>query len=315
MDEFLNHVPSNPPGHRCGFVSLAGQPNVGKSTLLNTLVGQHLSIVSAKAQTTRERVAGILSGDGFQILFIDAPGLIQPRYALQEAMALAANAAIEEADLLVLITDATRPGTLPNQETIGRIAARRVPVIAALNKADSADRQSCDRQIAELRRAGFDTIAISALKGDGCDELVGMIVPLLPESPPLYPQNDSATQSVRFFVAELVRESCMDFFGEEIPYSIICRVDEFCEDRDPIFIRVVIYVERESQKGMVIGKGGAAIKRIGETSRKKIEELVEGHVYLELRVKVMKGWPRKHARLHQLGFALPPKARGGHSRP
>ena len=302
------------PDFRCGYVALAGKPNVGKSTLLNTLVGQHLSIVSPKAQTTRERVAGILTGEEFQILFIDAPGLIQPRYALQEAMSLAAGAAIDEADALVFIVDATRPDTLPDDAALTAITARQVPIVVALNKTDLVDEATRDRLLAETRKMGHEALPISALEQQGTDELLETLVSFLPESPPLFPLDDSATQPVRFFAQEFVRETCMDLFREEIPYSIICRVDEFRENQDPIFIRVIIYVERESQKGMVIGKGGEVIRKVGEISRKKIEELVDGHVYLELRVKVMAGWSRKYGRLRQLGFQLPPQARGGHER-
>jgi len=285
---------------------------VGKSTLLNTFVGQHLSIVSPKAQTTRERVAGILTGEHFQILFIDAPGLIQPKYALQEAMTLAAAAAIDEADCLVFIVDATRPNTLPDDAASTTITARQIPIVVALNKTDLVDEATRDRLLAQIRGMGYETLPISALEQQGTDQLLETLVSLLPESPPLFPLDESATQPVRFFVQEFVRETCMDLFREEVPYSIICRVDEFRENQDPIFIRVIIYVERESQKGMVIGKGGEAIRRVGEVSRKKIEELVDGHVFLELRVKVMPGWSRKYGRLQQLGVRLPPDARGGH---
>jgi len=297
---------------RCGFVALAGKPNVGKSTLLNTLVGQHLSIVSSKAQTTRERVAGILSGEGYQILFIDAPGLIQPKYALQEAMSLAAGTAIDDADVLVFIADATRPDTRPDEELTREMGAHDLPVIVALNKIDRVDDETGQRLLAEIRDAGYEALALSALKGHGTEALLSMLVSRLPDSPPLFPLDESATQPVRFFAEELVRETCMDLFREEIPYSILCRVDEFRENQDPIFIRVMIYVERESQKGMVIGKGGEAIRRVGEISRKKIEELVDGRVYLELRVKVIPGWSRKYSRLKQLGFQLPSKSKGGH---
>jgi GTP-binding protein Era len=307
----MDLVSSNQPDFRCGFVALAGKPNVGKSTLLNRLIGQHLSIVSPKAQTTRERVAGILSAEDYQVLFIDAPGLIQPKYALQEAMSLAAGAAIDEADVLVFIADATRSDTLLDEQVVATIGAHSIPVIVALNKTDLVDDEARERLLAQIRGSGYETVAISALNGQGTDDLLEMLVSLLPESPPLFPVDESATQPVRFFVSEFVRETCMDLFREEIPYSIICRVDEFRENQDPIFIRVIIYVERESQKGMVIGKGGEAIRRVGEISRKKIEELVDGRVYLELRVKVMPGWSRKYGRLKQLGFQLPPNARGG----
>jgi GTP-binding protein Era len=291
---------------------LAGKPNVGKSTLLNALVGQHLSIVSPKAQTTRERVAGILTDDDFQILFIDAPGLIEPKYALQEAMSLAAGAAIDEADAVVLIVDSTRSDTLPDDALSAALSVRRVPIIVVLNKTDLVDEASRERLLAAARATGFEALSISALEKVGTEDLLGRLVALMPESPPLFPVDEIATQPVRFFAQELVRETCMDRFREEIPYSIICRVDEFRENQDPVFIRVIIFVERESQKGMVIGKGGEAIREVGEISRKKIEKLVDARVYLELRVKVMPSWSRKHGRLKQLGFQLPTRDKGGH---
>jgi GTP-binding protein Era len=298
-------------GYRCGYVALAGQPNVGKSTLLNALVGEHLSIVSPKAQTTRERVAGILSTDRFQILFIDAPGLIEPRYALQEAMRWAAGAAMEESDVIAFISDATRPDTLPDETLAKKMRSGSVPVLVAVNKIDLVDEAKRETLRREIERRGFPALALSALSEEGLADFLECLVPLLPESPPLFPIEDSATQPVRFFVQEFVRETCMEVFRDEIPYSVACRVDEFREDQDPIYIRVIIYVERESQKGIVIGKGGSAIKKVGELSRVKIEELVGNRVYLELRVKVMPGWSRKYGRLQQLGFRLPPNAGGG----
>ncbi len=298
-------------GYRCGYVALAGQPNVGKSTLLNALVGEHLSIVSPKAQTTRERVAGILSTDRFQILFIDAPGLIEPRYALQEAMRWAAGAAMEECDVITFISDATRPDTLPDEALANKTRSGSLPVLVALNKIDLVDEAKRETLRLEIERRGFPALALSAVTEEGLADFLERVVPLLPESPPLFPIEDTATQPVRFFAQEFVRETCMEVFRDEIPYSVACRVDEFREEQDPIYIRVIIYVERESQKGIVIGKGGSAIKRVGELSRVKIEELVGNRVYLELRVKVMPGWSRKYGQLQQLGFRLPPNAGGG----
>jgi GTP-binding protein Era len=284
---------------------------VGKSTLLNALVGEHLSIVSRKAQTTRESVSGILSSERFQVLFIDAPGLIEPRYALQEAMTWAAQAAMDEADVIAFICDGTRPDTMPDQELVGAIHARSVPLIVAINKCDLTDDTTAERLLRQGEEMGGVALMISATTGEGLDEFVDALVPLLPESPPLFPAEDMATQPVRFFVQEFVRESCMELFRDEIPYSITCRVDEFRENQDPIFVRVIVYVERESQKGIVIGRGGSALKRVGEISRRKIEALLDRPVYLELRVKVMPAWSRKRGRLKQLGFRFPPGGQAG----
>jgi GTP-binding protein Era len=298
--------------YRCGYVALAGQPNVGKSTLLNTLVGTHLSIVTPKAQTTRERIAGLVTTEAYQVLFIDAPGLIEPRYALQEAMRLAAAASLEEADVITYVVDATRPRTLPDKETVKALTSLPAPVLIAINKSDLIESAEQATLIAQAEASGFPTHAVSAVSGSGLDRLVQRLVPLLPESPPLFPTDETATQPVRFFAQEFVRETCMELLREEVPYAITCQVDEFREDGDPIYVRVIIYVERESQKGIVIGKGGSSIKQIGRLSRLKIEDLVGGKVYLELHVKVMQDWRRKRPRLEQLGFRLPPpNASGG----
>jgi GTP-binding protein Era len=301
------------PAFRCGYVALAGRPNVGKSTLLNALVGEHLSIVSSKAQTTRERVSGILTTEDYQMLLIDAPGLIEPRYALQEAMRWAAGGAIDEADIVALIVDGTKPDTLPDAESGDLAGLGSVPLIVAINKRDLLDTASEARLIEAVEARGWAAVAVSAKTGEGLGDFVKRIVPLLPESPALFPEEDSATQSLRFFAEEFVRESCLETYRDEVPYSVMCRVDEFREEQDPVFIRIVIYVEKESQKGIIIGRGGSAIKMIGESSRKKIENLIGRQVYLELRVKVLAGWRRKRARLRQLGFALPPPSKGGHN--
>jgi GTP-binding protein Era len=308
-----NSVQETRAAFRCGYVALAGRPNVGKSTLLNALVGEHLSIVSTKAQTTRERVSGILTTDDYQILFIDAPGLIEPRYQLQEAMRWAADAALEEADVVALIVDGTKPDTIPDAESGDFVRPRSVPMVAVLNKSDLLDTASEARLVKVLEARGWKAIAVSAKTGEGLDSFVEFVVPFLPESPALFPEEDTATQSLRFFAEEYVRETCMETYRDEVPYSVMCRVDEFREDQDPVFIRIVIYVEKESQKGIVIGRGGSAIKTIGEASRMKIENLIGRKVYLELRVKVLAGWRRKRARLRQLGFALPPPSKGGHN--
>ncbi|MGD2154883.1 MAG: GTPase Era [Gemmatimonadales bacterium] len=295
---------------RCGYVALAGRPNVGKSTLLNALVGEHLSIVSSKPQTTRERVAGLLTREEYQILFIDAPGLIEPRYELQRAMRWAAGAALDEADVVALVVDGTDPDTIPGNELA---SLGSVPLVVAINKVDLLDTASEARVSEALEARGWDAVAISATTGAGLDALLDRVVPLLPESPALYPEEDRAVQPLRFFVAEFVREACMETYRDEVPYGVMCRVDEFREQQDPAFIRVVIYVEKESQKGIVIGRGGSAIKEVGEASRKEIEDLMGRRVYLELRVKVLAGWRRKRSRLRQLGFALPPPSTSGHN--
>jgi GTP-binding protein Era len=296
---------------RCGYVALAGKPNVGKSTLLNALVGEHLSIVSPKAQTTRERVTGILTTDHYQILFVDGPGLLEPTYALQEAMRLAALTSISDADIVTYVVDATRPDTLPAEDSKLALGGASKPVIVAVNKSDLMNPTSLASLERAVRDRGFDGLCVSAATGEGLGVLLNRLAPLLPESPPLFPSGDTATETIRFFAEEFVRETALELFHDEIPYSIICRVDEFRESQDPVYVRVNIYVERESQKGIVIGVGGGAIKKVGEQARRKIEELIDARVYLELRVKVIPKWSRKPDQLKRLGFRLPPQTSGG----
>ena len=295
-----------PPDHRCGYVALAGRPNVGKSTLLNALIGEHLSIVSERAQTTRERVAGIWSGPVAQIIFVDAPGLLEPRYALQEAMRWCADRAISDADLVVLVCDATREDTFPGGPLLKAVGAGTRELLAVLNKCDLVEPTERNRLVDEIEARGPACVAVSALSGEGLESLRRKVIRRLPESPPLFPVEDTATRPVRFFVEEYVRETCTALFREEVPYSIACRVEEFREARDPVYVRATIFVERESQKGIVIGRGGASIRRVGEASRKKIEALLGRRVYLELRVKVLPRWSRRRDRLQHLGFEVPP---------
>jgi GTP-binding protein Era len=253
-------------------------------------------------QTTRERVSGIVSAATYQALFIDAPGFMTPRYALQEAMQAAAIQALEEADVVAFVCDATRASTLPDPARAGDLARIHAPAIVALNKSDLVQAETVADLMARLEAADWEALAISATTGAGLDDFMQWVAARLPESPPLFPVEDSAAQPLRFFAGEYVRETCLELFRNEVPYSVVCRVDEFRESNDPIFIRVLIYVERESQKGILIGKGGLTIKRVGELSRRKIEGLVGRRVYLELRVKVIPGWRRRREKLKQLGF-------------
>lgn len=237
-----------PEGYRCGYVALAGRPNVGKSTLLNAVVGAHLSIVSPLPQTTRERVTGILTTDAYQIAFLDAPGLLEPRHALQEVMRWAADRAIEDADLVAFLSDASKPNSLPKEAVMQAVADRSVSILVAINKCDLVDRETEARLVREVASRSYDCVAISAVTGTGLEEFRERVVPQLPEAPPLFPPDHSAVES---------------------------------------------------------------IKKVGEVSRRKIEELLGQRVYLDLRVKAMGGWPRKRGHLEHLGFRLPPESRSG----
>jgi len=293
---------------RAGYVTFVGRPNAGKSTLLNHLVGEHLSIVTPKAQTTLQRVTGILTLDQEQLIFLDTPGILEARDLLQRAMLGAAHEALNEADVVVLVVDTTIPPR--NRETESLMAALQeasAPVLAALNKVDSASGEAVEAWadwIAE--NLGVESYRIAAINGDGTAELLGAMRQALPVGPLLYPEDQLATDTVRFFVAEFIRETVFEQFHQEIPYSVFCQVGEFREAQEPLYIQVDVYVERKSQKGMLIGKKGEAIRSVGEAARKKIETFLERRVYLELWVKPLRSWRKNRAHLRDLGFRLPP---------
>jgi GTP-binding protein Era len=292
---------------RCGYVTIAGRPNAGKSTLLNALVGEKLSIVSPRAQTTWERVTGIRTSGDSQMIFLDTPGLLDVRDLHQKAMRGAAHEALQEADVVLFVVDASRDREeVITEPVMEALAETRAPVVVALNKMDTVDRGYLERHAEWFReRLGAVPIPVSATRGDGMDELVQAVESALPEGPFLYPPEDLALQSVRFFVAELVRETVFEQFEDEIPYAVATRVDEFREDQDPLYISVVVHVERESQKGIVVGKGGKAIRRLGTAARQKIETFLDRPVYLDLWVKPLKGWRRKRHHLQRLGYRVP----------
>jgi len=290
---------------RAGFVALVGRPNVGKSTLLNALVGQKLSIVTPRAQTTREAVTGILTTDDAQIIFVDTPGLLEPRYALQQSMLDAARRSLLDADVVLLLLDGTHPTDLPAGEALEDLRKRRDRLLAVVNKVDAPDSQpeiAADWCRSEL---GVEAHHVSALAGTGLEELMGRMVQAVPKGPFLYPADDIAVQPVRFFVAELVRETIFEQYADEVPYASVVRVEEFREEADPVYIRATIYVDRESQKGIIIGKGGVALRTLGTVAREKIETFLEQRIYLDLWVKSMPGWRRKSASLQHLGYAAP----------
>ena len=293
---------------RAGHVALIGRPNVGKSTLLNAFVGEKLSIVTPKAQTTRESVTGILTTDSAQAIFVDTPGLLEPRYALQRAMHETALEVIADADLVVLLLDATRPDELPPEGVVlDAIRRRRNAILVLLNKIDAGTSDAVEALDAWSRDTlGVDPIRISAARGDGVDELRAAIEAGLPESPFYYPEDELAVQPVRFFVTELIRETIFEMYGQEVPYSTIVRVEEYREADDPVFIRATVYVERESQKGIIVGKGGAGIRELGVRSREKIESFIGERVYLDLFVKTLPNWRAKIGTLRYLGYRLPP---------
>jgi len=291
-------------GFRAGFVALIGLPNVGKSTLLNELVGGKLSIVTSRPQTTRRRVTGILTDGGHQAIFLDTPGLMEPRYALHRAMREEAGRAADDADVLVRVVDAGFAPSLEQADAEGPDPDR--PSLACLNKVDRISGEEADELERRLRDAGWTRVVRTvATTGRGLDELRAAILASLPSSPPLYPPGDLSAEPVRFFVEELIRETCFEVLEEEVPYGTAVRVTEYREDDEPLYIAADLLVERDSQKGIVIGRGGSMIRRIGTTSREKVETFVGRRVYLDLRVKVLPRWTRKTDKLARLGYRLP----------
>jgi GTP-binding protein Era len=295
---------------RTGYVALVGRPNAGKSTLLNRFIGEHLSIVTPKAQTTWQRVTGVLTVDSDQLIFLDTPGILEAKDLLQRSMLGAALEALEEADVVLLVVDATRAPTDRDAERLlAALEGARAPLLVAINKMDAASSTSIEAWEAWIRDGLGDarSFRISARDGAGTDALLGALREELPPGPFLYPEDEIASDPVRFFVAELVRETIFEQFRQEIPYSVFCQVEEFRESQDPVYIQVVIYVERKSQKGMVIGQKGRAIRAIGEAARPKIETFLGRRVYLDLWVKPLRSWRKNRAHLGQLGFRLPPE--------
>lgn len=309
-----------PPDHRSGFAAVIGRPNVGKSTLLNRVLGQKIAITSPKPQTTRDQLLGILTREDAQILFLDTPGIHKPQHKLGEHMVQVAEETIADADVVLWLVDASMPPTDEDEAIaalLHRLAqrgtAQSVPLILGLNKLDDpalgdpdllVTRMAEYRGLLAWRAATVHTLAFSAVTGAGVDELLACVRDLLPVGPRYYPEDQVTDQQTRFIVAELIREQALRLLQQEVPHSIAVAVDEYTERSAGLtYISAVIYVERDSQKGIVLGKGGRTIKRIGQAARPEIEDLVGTKVYLELWVKVWEKWRRREAMLRRLGYA------------
>jgi GTP-binding protein Era len=290
---------------KAGLVAVVGKPNAGKSTLLNRLVGEKLSITSEKPQSTRDRVVGILTKDDVQMVILDTPGLLEPRYALQRSMRATSLQALDDADVIIYLADASEGAPRPLREAAELEHEPQAPIVLALNKIDTID----EKARGALRRDAPDALHLSALTGEGVVDLIRDVNKYLPESPFLYPEDDIGTQPLRFFVSELVRETALEQLEDEVPYSVACAIEEFREDRSPVYIRAIIYVERESQKGILVGHQGARIRELGRASRVKIERLVGKPVFLDLWVKVLPNWRRNAQSLRRLGYTLPEERR------
>jgi len=277
---------------RCGTVALAGRPNVGKSTLLNALVGEHLAIVSPKPQSTRMPVVGLLTKDDAQFIFTDSPGLLEPEYQLHEAMRAAALRTIDDAEVIAYLHPLAEYPAPPLAQVARLERPPRAAVLTVYTKADLAPFP-----------APPDVLAISAVTGAGLDTFLAALRAKIPEGPFHYDPDELATQPMRFFAAEFIREAAFEQLHEELPYSVACEIDEFREGAEPVYIRAVLYVERDSQKGIVIGEGGRTIKTLGTAARAKIETLLGQRVFLELHVKVLPKWRRHEPSLKRLGYA------------
>jgi GTP-binding protein Era len=292
-----------PIGHRAGFVNIIGSPNVGKSTLMNQLVGERISIINRKAQTTRHRIMGLVNEPEWQIVYSDTPGVLDPSYKMQEGMMKFVKTALQDADLILLVTDIYEDD-LAHPETFTKIAAMDIPVFVLINKIDLTDQEKAMERITfwqeRLPRA---TVApISALHGFNVDSLLERIVEKLPVSPPYFPKDELTNKPMRFFISEIIREKILTHFKQEIPYSCEVVVESYEVEPTIVKIRAEIRVARDSQKQIVIGSGGSMIKRVGTDARKDIEQFIGQKVFLDLYVRVDKDWRDDEVKLRRLGY-------------
>ena len=290
--------------HKAGFVNIVGNPNVGKSTLSNILVGERLSIITSKAQTTRHRIMGIVNTDEYQIVFSDTPGVLKPKFKLQESMLEYSTGALVDADVLLYVTDVVETPT-KNKEFLEKVAREKVPIILVINKIDLLSGQVELVKIVEEWRALLPQAEIyptSAKENFNVDQIMKRIVELLPENPPYFGKDALTDRSSRFFVTEIVREKILFTYDKEVPYATQVIVEKFDEGDDEIHIMAVIYVERDTQKGIIIGRQGKKLKHVGIESRKELEKFFEKHVYLQLFVKVEKDWRNQEKKLKAFGY-------------
>ncbi|MBW8244507.1 GTPase Era [Muricauda oceani] len=289
--------------HKAGFVNIIGNPNVGKSTLMNAFVGEKLSIITSKAQTTRHRILGIVNGDDFQLILSDTPGIIKPAYELQSSMMDFVKSAFEDADVLLYMVEIGEKA-LKDESFFKKIQNSKIPVLLLLNKIDKSDQQILEEQMLywQEQLPSAEIHPISALENFNVTEVFNRILELLPEAPPFYPKDQITDKPERFFVNETIREKILLYYKKEIPYSVEVETEEFFEDEDIIRIRSVIMVERDTQKGIIIGHKGAAIKKVGVEARKDLEKFFAKQVHIELYVKVNKNWRSNSQQLRRFGY-------------
>ena len=289
--------------HKAGFVNIVGNPNVGKSTLMNQLVGEKISIATFKAQTTRHRIMGIVNTPEAQIVFSDTPGVLKPNYKLQESMLAFSESALQDADVLLYVTDVVE-NPEKNQDFLDKVARMSVPVLLLINKIDQSDQKTLGDIVEKWHGLlpNAEILPISAKNKFGTELLLKRILELLPDSPPYFDKDQLTDKPARFFVSEIIREKILLYYDKEIPYSVEVSVERFKEDEKHIHINAVIYVERDSQKGIIIGHQGVALKKVSTESRKALEKFFGKPIYLEVFVKVDKDWRSSEKELNHFGY-------------
>jgi GTPase len=289
--------------HRSGFVNILGNPNVGKSTIMNALVGEKLSIITSKAQTTRHRIMGIVNGEDFQIVYSDTPGILKPKYKLQETMMSFVNTALSDADMIIYVTDVTERNAFEG-EYIDRIKESGIPVVIAVNKIDITNQDELEKIVEPWVKAfpGSPVIPVSAIEKFNLEALLNAILQRLPESPPFFPKDQLTDKYERFFASEIIREKILLNYKKEIPYSVEVEIESFKDEKKLISIRAVIHVVRDSQKGIIIGHKGSMLKKVGTEARRDMEDFFGKNVFLELYVKVSKDWRDKPLSLKRFGY-------------
>ncbi|MEP3836436.1 MAG: GTPase Era [Algibacter sp.] len=289
--------------HKAGFVNIIGNPNVGKSTLMNAFVGEKLSIITSKAQTTRHRILGIVNGDDFQVVLSDTPGIIKPAYELQESMMGFVKSAFEDADVLIYMVEIGEK-ELKDEAFFNKITNSKIPVLLLLNKIDKSDQEQLESQVQTWAEKvpNAEIFPVSALEGFNVKEVFNRILDLIPESPPFYPKDQLTDKPERFFINETIREKILMHYKKEIPYAVEVDTEEFFEEEQIIRVRSVIMVERETQKGIIIGHKGSALKRVGVEARKDLEKFFGKQIHIELYVKVNKNWRSNQNQLKRFGY-------------
>lgn len=290
-------------GHKSGFVNIIGSPNVGKSTLMNQMMGEKFSIITSKAQTTRHRILGIVNDEDYQIVFSDTPGVLDPHYKLHENMMGFVNSALKDGDVILLVTDIYETG-MAHAETLERLKKTSIPVLVLINKIDQGTQEVIEEKVEfwheEMPNA--EILPISALEGFNLEPIRKRVLELIPESPPYYDKEELSDRPMRFFISEMIREKIFLHYKKEVPYATQVEVEEYLEDETIIRIRAIIYVERKTQKGIIIGHQGQKIKRVGIDARKDIQKFVDKKVHLELYVKVDKDWRGDDRKLERHGY-------------